>query len=398
MRIPAAKCLNVGDIMAGIVLQDIYKSFGATKVLRGVSASVAPGEFLSLVGPSGCGKTTLMRIIAGLEAVSSGSVQIGGREVTALRAADRDVAMVFQNYALYPHLTVRQNIGVPLMMRRLNAAERMPLLGGFLPGVAAKKRAMAAEVAAAAEMLGIGKLLARKPGQLSGGQRQRVALGRAIVRHPRAFLMDEPLSNLDAALRVTTRAEIVALHRRVGASTVYVTHDQSEAMTMSDRVAVMMEGEILQVGTPEEIYTDPKDLRVARFIGSPSINVLAVEIDDRGVLTAGGAPVGLGLEAPRSRGPGPAILAIRPEDMSFAPSGIAAQVSHLEYLGESLLIHAQLLGGDEAVICRLPPEMRRQVARGDTVHLMPDPAKALLFDSGGRRLPCHVRGREHAHG
>ncbi|MCO4055141.1 MAG: ABC transporter ATP-binding protein [Bosea sp.] len=381
--------------MSGIVLQDIHKSFGTTNVLRGVSVSVAPGEFLSLVGPSGCGKTTLMRIIAGLEAVGAGSVEIGGRQVTGLRAADRDVAMVFQNYALYPHLTVRQNIGVPLIMRRLSAAERIPLMGGLLPGVADKRRMIEADVAAAAEMLGIGKLLARKPAQLSGGQRQRVALGRAIVRRPKAFLMDEPLSNLDAALRVTTRSEIVALHRRVGASTVYVTHDQSEAMTMSDRVAVMMEGQILQIGSPEEIYADPADLRVARFIGSPSINVLAAELDVHGHAMAGGVALGLMTRLP---GSGPVLLAVRPEDLSLAPSGIAARVTHLEYLGESLLVHALVRESDEAVVCRLAPEMRRRVARGEMVHLRPDPAKAMLFDGDGRRLASHAREREHAHG
>ncbi|MGL4439199.1 MAG: ABC transporter ATP-binding protein [Bosea sp. (in: a-proteobacteria)] len=379
--------------MLGIVLNDIQKSFGTTVVLRGVSLSVAQGEFLSLVGPSGCGKTTLMRIIAGLEPVSSGTVQIAGVDVTALRAADRDVAMVFQNYALYPHLTVRQNIGVPLMMRRLTAAERIPLIGGFLPGVADKRRVINADVVSAADMLGIGKLLERKPAQLSGGQRQRVALGRAIVRHPQAFLMDEPLSNLDAALRVTTRSEIVALHRRVGASTVYVTHDQSEAMTMSDRVAVMMDGQILQVGTPEDIYTNPQDLRVARFIGSPSINVMAAEVNLEGHVMVGGLAVGLGAQQS-----GPALMAIRPEDMTPDTSGIAARVEHLEYLGESLLVHARLLDSDELMICRLPPEMRRQMARGETIHLRPDPSKALLFDGDGRRIAAQVRAREHARG
>lgn len=379
--------------MSGIVLSDIRKSFGATRVLRGVSLSVAQGEFLSLVGPSGCGKTTLMRIIAGLESVTSGAIAISGRDVTGLRAADRDVAMVFQNYALYPHLTVRQNIGVPLMMRRLSAAERIPLIGGFLPGAADKRREINADVAKAADMLGIGALLERKPAQLSGGQRQRVALGRAIVRHPRAFLMDEPLSNLDAALRVTTRSEIVALHRRVGASTVYVTHDQSEAMTMSDRVAVMMDGLILQVGTPEEIYTDPQDIRVASFIGSPSINTLAAEVEANGAVMVGDMNSGLGAIAR-----GPATLAIRPENLTLAETGIAARVEHLEYLGESLLVHARVVAGGELAICRLPPERRRHVARGETVHLRADPSRALLFDSEGRRLAAHVQARELAHG
>lgn len=379
--------------MAGIELIDIRKSFGTTPVLNGITLAVAPGEFLSLVGPSGCGKTTLMRIIAGLEPVTSGTVSIAGRDVTALRAADRDVAMVFQNYALYPHLTVRQNIAVPLIMRRLTAPERIPLVGGFLPGVSDKRRAINTDVATAADMLGIGNLLERKPAQLSGGQRQRVALGRAIVRHPRAFLMDEPLSNLDAALRVTTRSEIVALHRRVGASTVYVTHDQSEAMTMSDRVAVMMDGLILQVGTPEDIYTNPQHLRVASFIGSPSINTLACEIMPDGSVMIGGDHTDIQAEAA-----GPAILAIRPENIEPADSGMAARIEHLEYLGESLLVHARLADSQSMVICRLPPERRKHVARGEIVNLRPDPAKALLFDSNGRRLVARARSRDPVHG
>ncbi|MFY7782479.1 MAG: ABC transporter ATP-binding protein, partial [Tagaea sp.] len=214
--------------MAGIEAKDVSKRFGDVQALKGVSLAVAPGEFVSLVGPSGCGKTTLMRSIAGLETPDSGTIAIGGGDVGGLRAADRDVAMVFQSYALYPHLTARQNMAVPLVMRRLDAWRRLPLIGDLLPGTRAAKAEIAAEVARTAELLGIEKLLERKPGQLSGGQRQRVAMGRAIVRHPRVFLLDEPLSNLDAGLRVQTRKEIVELHRRVGASTVYVTHDQTE--------------------------------------------------------------------------------------------------------------------------------------------------------------------------
>jgi multiple sugar transport system ATP-binding protein len=213
-----------------------------------------------------------------------------------------------------------------------------------------------------------------------------------------AFLMDEPLSNLDAALRVTTRSEIVALHRRVGASTVYVTHDQSEAMTMSDRVAVMMDGLILQVGTPEDIYTNPQDLRVAAFIGSPSINLLAAEVAPDGHVTVGPVPVGVGASGHGESGHGPAILAIRPEDIAPHATGIAARIEHHEYLGESLLVHARVLDSGEQVICRLPPEKRRQVARGEMVHLRPDPAKALLFDGDGRRLGSRVRSLEDAHG
>ena len=213
--------------MAGIVLDRIEKSFGETRVLKGVSLSFDAGSFISLVGPSGCGKTTLLRIIAGLERADRGSVSIAGHDVTGRRAADRDVAMVFQNYALYPHMTVEQNMALPLVMRRLSSVERAPLVGRFVSGTKARRSAIRSEIEEAARLLSIDHLMQRRPGQLSGGQRQRVALGRAIVRHPKAFLMDEPLSNLDAALRHDMRRELVELHRRVSVTTVYVTHDQA---------------------------------------------------------------------------------------------------------------------------------------------------------------------------
>ncbi len=260
--------------MAGIVLDGIEKAFGETRVLKGVSLAFDAGAFVSLVGPSGCGKTTLLRIIAGLESADRGRVTIGGTDVTGRRAADRDVAMVFQNYALYPHMTVEQNMALPLVMRRLSAFERAPFLGRLVSGTAERRIAIRREVEEAAKLLSIDHLMARRPGQLSGGQRQRVALGRAIVRHPKAFLMDEPLSNLDAALRHDMRRELVDLHRRVGVTTVYVTHDQAEAMTMSDRVAVMLGGVVLQFGSPREVYEQPATIDVAKFIGSPRINIL----------------------------------------------------------------------------------------------------------------------------
>jgi multiple sugar transport system ATP-binding protein len=240
--------------VSGIVIAGVSKCFGPTAALRDVSLAVGPGEFVALVGPSGCGKTTLMHVVAGIEVPDGGSVAIAGRDVTRLRPAERDVAMVFQSYALYPHLTVRENIAVPLAMRRLPAAGRLPLLGRLFRGTRA---GIEADVRATAEALGLLPLLDRRPGQLSGGQRQRVALARATVRRPRAFLMDEPLSNLDAALRVRMRREIVDIHRRSGAATLYVTHDQAEALTMADRVAVMMEGEILQVAPPEAFTPSP---------------------------------------------------------------------------------------------------------------------------------------------
>src|SRR5215468_8129237 len=275
--------------MASVTISQLSKSFGATEVLRGVSLEIADGEFLTLLGPSGCGKSTLLRLIAGLEVQDTGSIAIGGAAVGALRPKQRNVAMVFQTYALYPHLTVAENIAMPLRMRRLSLTQRLPLVGGLLPGVRAVRDGIHRDVAAVANALEIDHLLDRKPGQLSGGQRQRVAVGRAMVRQPAVFLMDEPLSNLDAKLRVQMRAEIAALHRRLGATFIYVTHDQIEAMTMSDRVAVMLDGELLQVATPKEIYADPADRRVAEFIGSPKINMLTARVRDAGSVEIAGA-------------------------------------------------------------------------------------------------------------
>ena len=371
--------------MPGVAIDTVTKSFGQNVVLKGVSLSVARGEFVSLVGPSGCGKTTLMRIIAGLESVSSGRVIIQDEDVTGIRAADRDIAMVFQNYALYPHLSVRQNMMVPLAMRRLTATRRLPFIGGYLPGARAVAKGMTADVERTAGLLGIGHLLERKPAQLSGGQRQRVALGRAIVREPRVFLMDEPLSNLDAALRVQTRMEIVALHRRVGASTVYVTHDQSEAMTMSDRVAVMMDGEILQVASPEDIYTNPSDLRVASFIGSPKINTLPASVGRDLMARVGDHATGLLGDAA-----GEVVFAVRPEDIAPAATGVPALVEHVEFLGDCVLIHARTTETGHALISRVAPGERPPMGPGTILRFQPVAAKAFLFASTGKRLVARV--------
>ena len=371
--------------MPGVAVDSVSKAFGRNNVLKRVSLNVARGEFVSLVGPSGCGKTTLMRIIAGLESVSSGTVRIQNEEVTNIRAADRDVAMVFQNYALYPHLNVRQNMTVPLAMRRLTVTQRAPFIGGYMPGARETARGMAADVERTAHLLGIDHLMERKPAQLSGGQRQRVALGRAIVREPRVFLMDEPLSNLDAALRVQTRMEIVSLHRRVGASTVYVTHDQSEAMTMSDRVAVMMDGEILQIAAPEEIYVNPSDIRVARFIGSPKINTLPARIGPDGLVRIGGYATGL--VAPAG---GEITFAIRPEDVAPASTGLPAVIDHVEFLGEAVLIHVRTVEGGHPIIARVTPDKRPSEGVGGHIRLRPNPEKALLFGADGKRLTSEI--------
>jgi multiple sugar transport system ATP-binding protein len=379
--------------MANVQITNVGKVFGQTRVLNNVSLDIAPGEFLSLVGPSGCGKTTLMRIIAGLEAVSSGSVAIAEKDVTNVRAADRDVAMVFQNYALYPHLTVADNLAVPLVMRRLSAFQRLPLIGRYLGDSASIRTAIADETRQTAEMLGIAHLLSRKPAQLSGGQRQRVALGRAIVRHPKVFLMDEPLSNLDSALRVQMRTEIVALHRRVGASTVYVTHDQSEALTMSDRVAVMMDGDILQIATPEEIYANPQDIRVAAFIGSPRINTVAAEIAADGEVIVGATATGVGSSAR-----GPITLAARPEDLIISDVGIPCKIEQVEFLGDSLLLHARSITGGEILIIRLPGSERHQLSLGATIGIKPNPGKVMLFDETGKRVAAQALTKVRVHG
>ena len=371
--------------MPGIAIDRLGKHFGGTTVLRDVSLEVAAGEFLALVGPSGCGKSTLLRSIAGIEQPDSGTIRIAGREVTGLRPSQRDVAMVFQSYALYPHLTVEENIAVPLAMRRLGAMQRLPLLGRWMPGARATRDSITRDVRQAAQALGLGTLLGRRPGQLSGGQRQRVALARAIVRRPSAFLMDEPLSNLDASLRVQTRREIVAIHKAAGVATVYVTHDQSEALTMADRVAVMQAGEILQVAPPAELYDNPLDLRVATFIGSPRINTLPAEADAEGVLRVAGQAVGLRVE-----GRGPMALAIRPEDLLPAGTGMPARVESVEFLGDSLLVHlSHALLGTELVL-RLPPEERDSLPPSGGLALRFPLGRALVFGPDGKRSA--VRG------
>jgi multiple sugar transport system ATP-binding protein len=366
-------------------LDDIEKRFGATSVLRGVSLEVGAGEFVVLVGPSGCGKSTLLRIIAGIEQPDSGTVRIGARDVTQERPARRDVAMVFQSYALYPHLTVAENIAVPLAMQRLNGWQRLPLLGGMLPGTRKIRAGLAQDVRLAADSLGLLGLLDRKPGQLSGGQRQRVALARAIVRHPAAFLMDEPLSNLDASLRAQARREIVDIHRRTGAATVYVTHDQSEALTMADRVAVMQAGEILQYAPPETIYYDPVDLRVAIFIGSPRINTLPAEADAQGLVRVCGLSTGL-----CSTATGSLTLAVRPEKLTLGAVGLQAIVDCVEFLGESLLLHARHVQTGSALVARITPEQRPHLPSDGCVHLGFGAGDALLFDADGHRVRALV--------
>jgi multiple sugar transport system ATP-binding protein len=374
--------------VAAIGLDGIGKAFGGTRVLRDVTLAIRDGEFLTLVGPSGCGKSTLLRIIAGLERQDRGSVTIGERRVDALRPSDRGVAMVFQSYALYPHMTVARNIATPLEMQRLTLAERLPLLRLLSPRRRRVMRGIMEEVEAVAASLRLDGLLARKPAELSGGQRQRVALGRAMVRRPEAFLMDEPLSNLDAKLRVHMRGELADLHRRLGATFVYVTHDQTEAMTMSDRVALMLGGRIEQLGTPAALYDTPETLAVATFIGSPPIACIPVTAD-------GGALVAAGTRLALSAVAGAATLGLRAEAVAPVRAGTAgalpATLRRAENLGAEWLLHATL--DDPAatpIVCRLSAEAqgaaRERGLLGDRLWLLPDPVRAHLFDAAGRRL------------
>lgn len=374
--------------MADVQIRNVSKRFGETSVLENASLSIAKGEFVSLIGPSGCGKSTLLRIISGLEVQDTGQIVIDDKLVDDLRPSARNLAMVFQSYALYPHLNVASNIAMPLRMQRLNSFQRLPVIGRFLPGTAAANDGIAAQVRDAAEMLDISHLLERKPGQLSGGQRQRVAVGRALVRNPSAFLLDEPLSNLDAKLRVHMRTEIAQLHRRLKATFIYVTHDQVEAMTMSDRIAVMMEGDIIQIGTPDEVYDQPVDIRVAEFIGSPKINIIPVDIEAaRGMAMLGGAACGVVADKTA------VSLGIRPEAITVSPNnGLATGiVEHAENLGSEEYVQVRLDALPEVVITARVGHGTGWTRRiGSAAHISFDSASALAFDAAGKRIACQT--------
>ena len=342
-------------------LEGVVKKHGATTVLHDVDLAIEPGEFFVLLGPSGSGKTTTLRILAGLETVSAGRVLMDGTDVTSVEPGERDVAMVFQSYALYPHMTVAQNIGFPLRMVGTAAAD------------------IDQAVADAAGKVGIGHLLKRTPGQLSGGQQQRCALARAIVRAPRLFLLDEPLSNLDAKLRLETRLELHRLQRSLGATTVYVTHDQEEAMTLADRIAVFIEGRIVQVGTPREVYARPRTIGVAGFIGTPPMNLLEARWEGDAVSVAEARlPV-----AERTRAARDVMLGVRPGDLRIVATGIAARVERVEDLGDSSIV--SFLAGDK--LLKLKSDVLQPVHEGDEVHLGFAPEAAHLFDpQQGARL------------
>ena len=387
--------------MSAIVIQKISKSFGSTSVLQDISLTIKDGEFVSLLGPSGCGKSTLLRLIAGLDVAECGSIVVGRHDVTRLHPKDRDLAMVFQSYALYPHLSVYDNIAVPLRMRRLNAWQRLPGVRLFSRLQQKIEREIREDIHEVAATLGIQALLPRKPAQLSGGQRQRVALGRAMVRKPEAFLMDEPLSNLDAKLRVHMRSELSQLHRTLGATFLYVTHDQAEALTMSNRIAVMIEGSILQYDTPDEIYRNPSDLRVAEFVGSPRINMLEgwvrdgkLEISETEHETLARSYLDLSVDAPHGLG---VVIAFRSEQCSLVSveqAALQGVVSHLENLGSETLVHVRTKQAKDPIIVRLAAQApRAQLGALVGVSLLMLP---LVFSEQGPRLTVKPAWQETA--
>jgi multiple sugar transport system ATP-binding protein len=357
--------------MASVDIGKVDKFFGTTQVLYAVEIEIGDGEFVVLVGPSGCGKSTLLRMIAGLEEISNGEIAIGGRVVNNVPPKDRDIAMVFQNYALYPHMTVFDNMAFSLKLAKAPKDE-------------IKKR-----VDRAAEILGLQEFLARYPRQLSGGQRQRVAMGRAIVRDPQVFLFDEPLSNLDAKLRVQMRTEIKELHQRLKTTSIYVTHDQIEAMTMADRIVVLHDGIVEQVGEPLELYDHPANLFVAGFIGSPAMNFVDAAIKRNGgppaAVTADGTKLPLPAQAGGRDGQ-QVVYGIRPEhlDLTDGANGLSAEVTVVEPTGAEILVFTQLAGQEVAVVFK----ERHKFRPGDKIGLSPHPGTIHLFDKQtGERIP-----------
>ncbi len=354
--------------MASITFDRVHKAFGAVVALEELNLNIADGEFVSLLGPSGCGKTTTLRMLAGLEQPTRGTISVGDRVVNEVPPGQRDLAMVFQSYALYPHMTVAQNIEYPLRKRGVPKAERRDMV----------KRAAA--------QLQLEAMLDRKPRQLSGGQQQRVALGRALVRDPAAFLLDEPLSNLDAKLRAHMRAELIELHQRIGKTMVYVTHDQLEAMTMSDRIAVLDQGRLQQFDTPMQIYNKPNSLFVAGFIGTPSMNVIKGSlraVPDGLAFEAGKLTLKLAPHLVREGAAGDVTLGVRPEDVSLSANGESASVKVVEPTGHESIVFFDLV--DHTIIARVGPDVH--LKPGEAVRLSFNTAKLHFFSGNdGRRL------------
>jgi len=362
--------MNDGSAPA-IELVDVCKDYGSVRAVQNVDLTISEGEFVVLLGPSGCGKSTLLKLIAGLEDLTSGEVYIGGRLANYLRPGDRDVAMVFQNYALYPHMTVRKNLGFPL--RRRGQA----------------KSFVADRVEFASDLLHLGEQLDRYPDELSGGQRQRVALGRAIVREPVAFLMDEPLSNLDALLRVQMRTELLRLHRRVGRTTIYVTHDQIEAMTMADWLVVMRDGVVQQVGRPDDVYSRPTNTYVATFVGSRSMNLFEGRLVSANGSRRFEGPFSLELSPALqpSTADGEIVLGVRPEDVSLAPDGGQGQAAGVVELGERIgsdvYLSVRMEDGTTIVVS---VDAANRIREGQTIHMQIPPTNLCFFGSDGQRL------------
>ena len=343
----------------GVTLADVGKVYGSTRVVEGLDLAIEPGEFCVFVGPSGCGKSTILRMIAGLESVTEGTISIGGRDVTRVDPAKRGVAMVFQNYALYPHMSVRENMGFSLKMAKRPKSE------------------IAARVDEVARTLQIGDYLDRRPADLSGGQRQRVAIGRALVRDPDVFLFDEPLSNLDAALRGQTRVEIARLHNQLDTTMIYVTHDQVEAMTLADRIVVFDAGQVMQVGRPMDLYNEPANLFVAGFIGSPGMNFLPGEAKEGRVTVLGQSPA---LDAPD----GPVTLGVRPEDIVLSDTApLKGSVGVVERLGGQSLLHVTL-PGDHVIIVQQQGDTAW--GEGDVVGVDLAGSRSHVFDAHGLRV------------
>lgn len=379
-----------------IRIAGIRKNFGTTSVLKGVDLDIRQGEFLTLLGPSGCGKSTLLRLIAGFDFPTSGSIEIGGRDVTNLAPKEREIAMVFQSYALYPHMTTRHNMSIPLEMQRLSFSQRLPGAGLLSGRIRKIRREIAADVEQVSEQLGLESLMDRRPAQLSGGQRQRVAVGRALVRNPSVFLMDEPLSNLDAKLRNQLREELADLHRRTGITFVFVTHDQKEAMALSDRIALMQDGQIVQCSTPGDIYGAPEHLSVARFVGSVLINEIPVTIRNEALFTAQSA---LGLRAAEAPN-GAFTLAVRAEALEAVPhsddgASLRLPIAHVEYSGSEVFVRC---GGKEIgaewIRIQIPTERFEQLKSdghlGDTLTLRVRAHGGHLFTLAGERMPLSL--------
>ena len=375
--------------MPAIELNNISKKFGAKEVIRDINVSIEEGDFLVLLGPSGCGKSTLLRMLAGLESISGGEILIGGRRVDQLPPGDRDIAFVFQSYALYPHLSVRRNMSFPLLMQQFRSWHHLPIIGGLAKRRIEKSSTVVEKVARIAKILGLTEMLDRFPRTLSGGQRQRVALGRAMVREPEVFLMDEPLSNLDAKLRTSMRSEISRLHQEIGGTFVYVTHDQVEAMTMGTKIALMRDGIIQQFGTAREIYTDPANTYVARFIGTPPMNLIVTDKKPDGLFIGS---TSIRVDVPQSETASTVLLGVRPNALSLTTepteASLRGEVVMVEHIGADSIIAVRLKDGrtahDEdgdmdAVMVTVPGYCTLSLRQ--EVSLTIDPDQAILFSA-----------------